>query len=321
MAGCIDREYRRHRVETGVFRDEHCSGAQRVLIGEFVAAIKLESGGEEAAIHLGRHAVEIEVSTSIGPEANAAAANEARGLQSEPICRLLICQHGVGVVLGLVFIQSRRIDHHASERKRCAGGVSPCGLAGDFGDLKVRSGTGNDPAQATGFVEDIGKVAEAAVLIGHVVQRVRRARWILQAESGVGVATRHVVVQIPTRSAVFDARSIAVVRAAVQAHFATVEVGAAAGVDVDHAGGAKSKLRRERAGDHLQLIDKTGVEFLAESSQALREQDVVDAILKIRVLAAQVHLAIRVLGYARGSQQHLIERAVRSLDLVVKPRR
>ena len=67
--------------------------------------------------------------------------------------------------------------------------------------------------------------------------------------------------------------------------------GAVLGVDVDHACGAKTELRRKRTGNQRDAIGKTGFEFLAETRNTFRQEHVVDPILQVGVFAADVNLA------------------------------
>ena len=72
-----------------------------------------------------------------------------------------------------------------------------------------------------------------------------------------------------------------------------------------------------------QAIHEARVQFLAETGDAFGQQDVVDAVLDVRVFASQVQVAVGggVLRHAGRPQQHLVERGVLALrqrgDLVL----
>ena len=59
------------------------------------------------------------------------------------------------------------------------------------------------------------------------------------------------------------------------------------------------------------LFDEAGVELQAEARDALGQEHVVDAVLQVRMLAADVQVAVgrRILGDAGRAQEHLVERA------------
>ena len=63
------------------------------------------------------------------------------------------------------------------------------------------------------------------------------------------------------------------------------------GVNVDYASFAKTKLRRKRAGHERNIIGEARRQFRPEAGNAFRQEHVVDSVLQIRVLAADVELA------------------------------
>ena len=71
-------------------------------------------------------------------------------------------------------------------------------------------------------------------------------------------------------------------------------------------------MRGQGAGEHGDGLNEMRVELLAETVDAFREENVVDAILEIGVFAAQVDLAEGVLGHAGHVQEHIVEAGVRT---------
>ena len=138
---------------------------------------------------------------------------------------------------------------------------------------------------------------------------------ILDAQRVVVVAAVKVVVEFSIRAAVFKARTNRVITAAIHFRRAAVLKRAALGLDVNDARRAETVLRRQRAGNELHGVNETRIKFEAETGNAFRQQHVVDAILQVRVFAANVQ-AIGggvVLRHAGRAQDHLAERRVATL--------
>ena len=68
-------------------------------------------------------------------------------------------------------------------------------------------------------------------------------------------------------------------------------------MNVNHPGGVESILGGQRTGDERNAAEKAGIEFLTEAGDAFRNQDIVDAVLEIGVLAADMELAERIFGH------------------------
>ena len=66
------------------------------------------------------------------------------------------------------------------------------------------------------------------------------------------------------------------------------------------------------------LLHEARIELQAEPGDAFGQQHVVDAVLQVRVLAADVQVAVRrrILGHARRAQEHLVEGRVGPLGQV-----
>ncbi len=83
---------------------------------------------------------------------------------------------------------------------------------------------------------------------------------------------------------------------------------AAFGRDLDHTCRTVTILRGQGTGEQLQALDHVRIERLAEFADAFRQDDAVDAVLQIGMIAAHVDRAERILHDAGRLQQHLIER-------------
>ena len=90
-------------------------------------------------------------------------------------------------------------------------------------------------------------------------------------------------------------------------------------MNVDHPGRAKPELRGQGAGHERNVIGETGLQFLAEAGDAFRQKHVVDAILQVGVLTADVKLAERILRHTGKAQDGLIEWRVLALRLRIEP--
>jgi hypothetical protein len=78
-------------------------------------------------------------------------------------------------------------------------------------------------------------------------------------------------------------------------------------VDVDDTGGAIAVLRRQRASEHVELARNTRVQDLTESAECFGDEDAVDAVLQVGMIAAHMQLTERVLHEPGCLQQHLVQ--------------
>ena len=164
-------------------------------------------------------------------------------------------------------------------------------------------------------VKNVRKIAEQFVLIGVVVDRIAAARRIFDADAIVQITHRDVGIELSGHSAVLKARHNRVETSAIHGGFALLKDGAVLRVNVDHASGAKAELRRQRAGDERNVVGKTRLQFLPKTWNAFRQEHVIDAVLQIRMLTADVQLTERILRDARKTQNGLIKRRVLALCL------
>ena len=178
------------------------------------------------------------------------------------------------------------------------------------GNLERVVGGAEDQRQAIAGVEDVLEIAEAVILRRVIVNRIGAAVWRLDAQ----IVTQHVagneVVQIAGVAAVVEARLEGAMAAAVDRDRATRIEQPALGGHVDDAGGAQAILRRQCAGDQLQRGDQPRAERLPEHADTLGQDDAIQAVLQVVVIAAHVKLAEGVLGHIGRLHDHLVEQRV-----------
>src|SRR5205085_6484000 len=124
-----------------------------------------------------------------------------------------------------------------------------------------------------------------------VVDRVAAAGGIFNPDAAVQITGRNVGAQFPSHVPELEARLDRVETSNVNGRFACLKGGSALGVDVDYTGVAKTELRRQRARDERDVIGETRFEFLPKTGNAFGQQHVVDPVLQIGVLAADVKLS------------------------------
>src|SRR5204863_301162 len=148
------------------------------------------------------------------------------------------------------------------------------------------------------------------VLVGIVMDRVTASTRILDADAVVQVIRCDVIVEFPRDAAVFDTWHDGIEASAIHGGFALLKDGAVLRVNVDHTRGAKAELRRQRAGDKRDVVSETRLQFLTETGNAFRQEHVIDAVLQIGVLTADVKLPEGILRYGRETQHGLVKRRV-----------
>ncbi len=104
-------------------------------------------------------------------------------------------------------------------------------------------------------------------------------------------------------------------RTTIVGHIATVQVGAFFGMNVDNATGSETELSRKRTGDQVDAFHQMRIDFLTETSDSFRNQDVINSKLEVGVFVANVELTIRILRDAWSPQDDLVERGIRALRL------
>ncbi len=104
-----------------------------------------------------------------------------------------------------------------------------------------------------------------------------------------------------------------IVTAAVKGNFIAIELRTRLGGNVNNSGRAVAKLGRQSSGDQRDGIDQVRINFLPETIETLRQQNAVEAILHVAVIAANMHFPEFILHHARRLQQHLLKRGVLTL--------
>src|SRR5439155_10607825 len=105
---------------------------------------------------------------------------------------------------------------------------------------------------------------------------------------------------------------------AVDRCFALLENGAVLRVDIDNAGGAKSELCGQSASNERNVVREAGLQFQAETGNTFRQEHVVNAVLQIRVFAADMKLRERILRDTGKTQHRLVKRGVLASRLGVE---
>src|ERR1700730_7872693 len=114
-------------------------------------------------------------------------------------------------------------------------------------------------------------------------------------------------------SAIFEARLQPSEASAIHCESQTWIGESGLGLDVQHASGKKSILRRQGAGKERNTAGKAGFERLSEHRKPLRQLHAVDPELHIGMLAADMDLTETVLRDAGHLQQDLVQRRVFTL--------
>ena len=290
------------------------TGAQRVRVVEANSRIFLDAVEEAAAIDIRRDPVEDEVADRVRREMHRGVAAEVGHLQVDIVDLLLQRGHVVVIAFVLALVEQggiEAVDDRSVERKT---GESRR-LPGIVGDLELAQRRSGDEAQARVFVEQGRGITEELALPGVIVQRIEARRRVLDALVAGEIAAGDEILGLADGAAVFEFRRDGLPAAAVDADAAAVVERAALGGDVDEAGGAQAVLRRQSAGDELEIADQPGLQHLAEPRDAVGQQDAVDAVLHVAVLVAHVDLAAGggILGDTGRLQQQLVDRRVGAL--------
>lgn len=145
------------------------------------------------------------------------------------------------------------------------------------------------------------------------MQRAGAVGRVVDAEVIVHVGGNDKVLQLPAGSTQLQGRFQGIVAAPIERNFAAVELGARLRGDVDDARGAVAELGRQRARQDAHRLDHPGIDFLAKTVESFRQEDAVDAVLDIAVVAADVHFPKFLLDHAGRLQQHLLKGGVFAL--------
>ena len=121
------------------------------------------------------------------------------------------------------------------------------------------------------------------------------------------------IIQIGGGAAKRRGRVEGVIAAAIDGNLVAIQLRPRLGGDVKDSGGAVAKLGREGAGDQRHRIDEMRINFLPEPIESFRQQNAVEAVLRIAMVAADMHFSELVLHHPRRVQQDLLKRGVFTL--------
>ena len=113
-------------------------------------------------------------------------------------------------------------------------------------------------------------MGDAVRLVAQVVDRIERARRVLDADAIMQEVAGDKVVHVANMAAIAEGRLEVVALAAVDRDFPAGIGDAAFGRDVDDGRGIEAILSRKGSGDQRQRVREPGLERLAEHRQALR---------------------------------------------------
>ena len=154
----------------------------------------------------------------------------------------------------------------------------------------------------------MGEVAEKPLLIRQIVQRIGVGRRVVNAMVIVQIGDRDEVLGVAQDTAQLKAGIYRVVTAAVERKLGAAELRPRLGGDIDDSCSAVPKLSRHGTGDEGDRLDQVSINFLTKAVEALGQQNPVDAILDIAVIAAHVNLPEFLLHNPRRLQEHLLKR-------------
>ena len=149
--------------------------AERVLVAEDPARVALRAVGEEALVDAAGHAVEDEVAGFIGTEQHAAVALERRELEAEIARGFLVRLDRVVILLILVFVQVGGRERRRTRQRETRG------LSRIIRNLKLRLFAAEHDREPARLIDDVIHVAEAAVTLRVVVDRVGAVDRVLDA--------------------------------------------------------------------------------------------------------------------------------------------
>ena len=283
--------------------------AHGVAVTGLQAGVGLHAPGEIGLGEVGVGAVEHQFAARrIGNEAGARPADERCQLDVEPLAGELEGKHGEMGLVALVLVEQGRIELAAAFEHELRG------LAGAVGYLETGDRAAAEQRNPAGLAEQQRRIAEAAPLPGAVVDRIAFGRRVGDAEVALEIACRNEQVEPAKGVAPGGAGLDRAVAATIDADIAARIESAAAGPELDHAGGAEAVLRGQCASDHRDRLGDAGVDESAEPGNALGHGDAVEPVLDIAVFVADVDFGVRVAvgRHPRHLQQNVVQVAVRA---------
>ena len=247
----IDRENKRGRVDGRVLFGKNEPGAKCMLVIELVARIEFDTVGKNGAVNPRGDAVEDEIANIVRAKKDRAVPIEDRRLEIEIARFLLVGQNLVGRIFRLVLVELGGIECRPAinPKRRC--------LTRIIRNLEIAVIAANKQRHSAGFVDYVREIAEKLVLIGVVMNRATAARRIFNADAIVQIIFRDVIAELPDHPAALEALHDGIETADADRRFVTREDRPVFRVNVDHAGVAKSELRRQSPGDERNVIGET----------------------------------------------------------------
>lgn len=217
------------------------------------------------------------------PRRRARLTDERCDLEVQPVACILIGRDSVVRDFALILVKLGRI-----ERVDPVDG-EPLLDSDDVGDLEVTDEASREERDPAVLRDDVGHISEGSILCEVAAGTFDHCARLEPAETS-----------------------------AISADFRAILEQARLRLEVDDTGRAITILRGERAGDQLDGRGDPGVEGGAEATDALGDDDAVEAILEVGVFVANVDRAIAVLGDSRGLKQRFVELKVRSAWLLLE---
>ena len=261
----------------------------------------MDAGGVEGVVDIAGDALEDQIAIVVGGKMDVAIAVKSRELHGEVVDGFLVGDDAVVILFDLAFIERRGFGEGDTGQRKLLGEV---GRVGDF-EFGIR--TVEEERQAAGVIDVIGEVGEHPRLVGVVVEDVASGGGAFDAEGVVFVGAGHEVVQFSPRAAELEGGIEGVVASAVEGQFVVGQGLSGFCGDIDDSGGVKAELSGKAAVDEGDVIDEAGVELLAEAVEGLGEDNAIDAIGEVGVLAADVFLAKGIFDDAGHAEEDLLE--------------
>src|SRR5260370_22442743 len=83
--------------------------------------------------------------------------------------------------------------------------------------------------------------------------------------------------------------------AGVERNFTAVQRRSLFRMNIDDPGCAEPKLRRQRSGDEIHVVNQTSIDLLPKTGDSFRDQDVIDSELQVGMFIADMQLTERIL--------------------------
>ncbi len=183
-------------------------------------------------------------------------------------------------------------------------------LPRNVGDLEPVVRRPDNQAEPSVFVEVVREVSKAVGLFGLIVDRIRVGGRCFDAQVVLEQRAGDVIREVARHATQIAIDLLRVVAAAHDAEMAALVEGTAFAVDGHDARRAIAVLGRERAGNQADLVGEAHLQRLSEAADGFRDDDVVDPVLKVAVVAANVQRSVGVLHDAGRLQEHLVQRRV-----------